>query len=107
MSDDTPDVDRSASRPDGGDGRYDPYDRLRFEWPDGPGGGVLLIVLDDPERLNYPMKRVGSGFERIGWEQALSEIGARVRELRKELVRLRMENEILKKAAAYFAKESL
>ena len=30
-----------------------------------------------------------------------------MRELRKELIRLRMENEILKKAAAYFAKESL
>ena len=30
-----------------------------------------------------------------------------VRQLRKELAQLRMENEILKKAAAYFAKESL
>jgi transposase len=30
-----------------------------------------------------------------------------MKSLRKELSRLRMENEILKKAAAYFAKESL
>lgn len=30
-----------------------------------------------------------------------------LRELRKELARLKMENDILKKAAAYFAKESL
>jgi transposase len=30
-----------------------------------------------------------------------------IRQLRKELARLKMENEILKKAAAYFAKESL
>ena len=30
-----------------------------------------------------------------------------VRQLRKELKQLKMENEILKKAAAYFAKESL
>jgi transposase len=30
-----------------------------------------------------------------------------IRQLRKELAQLRMENEILKKAAAYFAKESL
>ena len=30
-----------------------------------------------------------------------------LRQLRKELSQLRMENEILKKAAAYFAKESL
>ncbi len=29
------------------------------------------------------------------------------RQMKKELTRLRMENEILKKAAAYFAKESL
>ena len=30
-----------------------------------------------------------------------------LRQLRKELAQLKMENEILKKAAAYFAKESL
>lgn len=30
-----------------------------------------------------------------------------IRDLRKELARLRMENDILKKAAAYFAKESM
>jgi len=30
-----------------------------------------------------------------------------LRQLRKEVAQLRMENEILKKAAAYFAKESL
>jgi len=30
-----------------------------------------------------------------------------LRELRKELARLRMENDILKKAAAYFARESM
>ena len=30
-----------------------------------------------------------------------------IRQLRKELAQLKMENEILKKAAAYFAKESL
>ena len=30
-----------------------------------------------------------------------------VRQLRKELAQLKMENDILKKAAAYFAKESL
>ena len=30
-----------------------------------------------------------------------------IRQLRKELAQLRMENDILKKAAAYFAKESL
>ena len=35
-----------------------------------------------PDRLKYPMKRVGDRFERISWEQALSEIGAKVKALR-------------------------
>jgi transposase len=34
-------------------------------------------------------------------------IADELRQLRKELKQLRMENEILKKAAAYFAKESM
>ncbi|MFK8023174.1 MAG: enoyl-CoA hydratase/isomerase family protein [Ilumatobacter sp.] len=32
--------------------RYDSFDRLRFEWPDGHDGGILLITLDAPEQLN-------------------------------------------------------
>jgi len=48
----------------------------------GLGSGAMH---DDKERLNYPMKRVGSGFERISWKQAMREIGAKVRELRNEL----------------------
>jgi formate dehydrogenase len=47
----------------------------------GLGAGAMH---HDEERLNYPMKRVGGTYERIGWEQALAEIGAKVRELRKE-----------------------
>ncbi len=35
-----------------------------------------------PDRLRYPLKRVGDGFERISWEQALAEIGEKVRKLR-------------------------
>lgn len=34
------------------DARYDQYDRLRFERPDGDDGGVLLITLDDPDKMN-------------------------------------------------------
>jgi anaerobic selenocysteine-containing dehydrogenase len=41
-----------------------------------------------PERLLYPMKRVGERgegkFERISWEQALDEIGAKLNEIRKK-----------------------
>jgi len=39
-----------------------------------------------PDRLTHPLKRVGSGddarFERISWEQALREIGAKVKRIR-------------------------
>lgn len=34
-----------------------------------------------PDRLRVPLKRVGGGFEEISWEQALTEIGAKVRQL--------------------------
>jgi len=40
-------------------------------------------------------------------QSAASDVDAENSRLRKENVRLRMECEILKKAAAYFAKESL
>jgi formate dehydrogenase len=47
----------------------------------GLGSGAMH---DDKERLNYPMKRVGSTFERITWKQAMEGIGAKVRQLVKE-----------------------
>jgi anaerobic selenocysteine-containing dehydrogenase len=31
------------------------------------------------DRLKYPLKRVGSAFERISWEQAIDEIGAKLK----------------------------
>ena len=40
-------------------------------------------------------------------DQSVAQLAAEVRQLRKELAEARMEREILKKAAAYFAKESL
>lgn len=39
-------------------------------------------MYDSPDRLQYPLKRVGDRFERISWEQALSEIGSKVKSLR-------------------------
>lgn len=39
-------------------------------------------IFASEDRLKYPMKRVGDGFERISWEQALEEIGAKLRQLR-------------------------
>ncbi|MCG8590871.1 MAG: molybdopterin-dependent oxidoreductase [Proteobacteria bacterium] len=37
-----------------------------------------------PDRLRTPLKRVGGRFERVSWEQALTEIGAKVKSLRRE-----------------------
>jgi anaerobic selenocysteine-containing dehydrogenase len=41
-------------------------------------------IYDSADRLRYPLKRVGDRFERISWEQALREIGGKVREHRQE-----------------------
>ena len=41
-------------------------------------------MYDSPDRLKYPLKRVGDSFERISWDQALSEIGTKVKALRAE-----------------------
>lgn len=39
-------------------------------------------IYSSPDRLRYPLKRVGGAYERVSWEQALSEIGAKVKTLR-------------------------
>jgi anaerobic selenocysteine-containing dehydrogenase len=39
-------------------------------------------MYDSPDRLQYPLKRVGGQFERISWEQAIAEIGSKVKQLR-------------------------
>lgn len=38
-------------------------------------------MYDSPDRLEYPMKRIGSRWEKTSWEQALAEIGGKVAEL--------------------------
>ena len=39
-------------------------------------------VHNDPDRLNQPMKNMGNGrFEPIGWDQAMTEIGSRLRDI--------------------------
>ncbi len=35
-------------------------------------------MYDSPDRLEYPMKRTGTRWDRISWEQAMSEIGQKV-----------------------------
>lgn len=39
-------------------------------------------MYDSPDRLTHPLKRVGEEFVPISWEQALSEIGQKVKSLR-------------------------
>lgn len=36
---------------------------------------------DNPERLDYPLKKVGDHFERISWEQAYREIGEKAKQI--------------------------
>ncbi len=38
-------------------------------------------LLDSPDRLRYPLKKTGDRHERISWDQALAEIGAKAREI--------------------------
>ncbi len=49
-------------------------------------GNIALKHLDHPERINYPLKRVGKRgegkWEQISWEQALNEIAAKLAEIR-------------------------
>lgn len=67
------------------------------------------------KRLSIPSGTIGSwvAAAKEEWtpaepgERSLMEILAENKKLRKELVEARMEKEILSKAAAYFAKESL
>ena len=66
-------------------------------------------------RLEMPVKTLANwvGLSRGGQRlvsdkrSAVSELEAELKRLRADNARLRMEREILKKAAAYFAKESL
>ncbi len=48
-----------------------------------PKGIEFVHVQNDPDRLLYPMRRTASGeFERISWQTALGEIGAKLRAIR-------------------------
>lgn len=41
-------------------------------------------MFDSPDRLRFPMKRSGSDWQRISWDQALYEIGEKVKKIRGE-----------------------
>jgi hypothetical protein len=64
---------------------------VRGSWPDAahvategfacPKGLKQHRMLDSPDRLRWPLRRTGSGFARVSWDEALADIGARVRRL--------------------------
>ncbi|WP_309648123.1 molybdopterin-dependent oxidoreductase [Nocardioides sp.] len=49
-----------------------------------PKGTALKALHDDPERLRTPLRRVGDGFEEIGWAEAFDLAGRRLRAVRRE-----------------------
>ena len=78
------------------------------------------LVTEQGYSCDKAAERLGTtGFSVRNWIQKFQQTGEllsksesqpkidEIRKLRKELAQLRMENEILKKAAAYFARESL
>jgi anaerobic selenocysteine-containing dehydrogenase len=44
-------------------------------------GASVAYFQNNPERLKYPLKRVGDRFERISWKMALDEIAAKLKEI--------------------------
>jgi anaerobic selenocysteine-containing dehydrogenase len=48
-----------------------------------PKAASLKDLYNDPDRLRYPVKRVGSEWRRIGWDEAFREIGEKIRDIRK------------------------
>ena len=47
-------------------------------------GKYLVDMVYSPNRLKYPMKKVNGRFQRISWDQAFDEIGAKLLELREK-----------------------
>ncbi len=46
-------------------------------------GAALGELHHDRDRINHPMKRTATGFERVSWRRAITEIGAKIRRLRR------------------------
>src|SRR4051794_38556149 len=50
-----------------------------------PKGIAMTDVQNDPDRVTHPLRRLpGGGFERVSWDEALADIGARLRSIRGE-----------------------
>lgn len=49
-----------------------------------PKGRAMLQVQNDPERVRAPLKRTGSGWEKVSWDEAIAEVGDRLSAIRRE-----------------------
>ncbi len=49
-----------------------------------PKGEAMIEHLYHPDRLKYPLKKVNGDWQRVSWEQAISEIGEKLNKLRDE-----------------------
>ncbi|MEZ4937443.1 MAG: molybdopterin-dependent oxidoreductase [Crocinitomicaceae bacterium] len=49
-----------------------------------PKGLKQHHLFNSPDRLKFPMKRIGKEWIRISWDQAMAEIGVKVKKIRKE-----------------------
>ena len=49
-----------------------------------PKGEIALENIYDPKRLKYPMKRVNGNWEKVTWDQALTEIAEKLLKLKEE-----------------------
>ncbi len=47
-----------------------------------PKGAAVLENIYDPQRLQYPLKKVSGGWQRITWDEALSEIAQKLGDLK-------------------------
>jgi anaerobic selenocysteine-containing dehydrogenase len=48
-----------------------------------PKGNALQDVHSDPERIRFPLRRRAGEWERVGWDEALDDIAARVRAIQR------------------------
>ena len=49
-----------------------------------PKGAAIAGLHDDPDRLREPLRRTASGWEKIGWDEALDEAAARIHAVQRE-----------------------
>lgn len=49
-----------------------------------PKGAAAPQVVYSPDRLKYPLRRTGSGFQRISWDEALDIVATRLLEIREK-----------------------